>query len=136
MFFEDAFDEFGKFVWGAAEAGNANFGEAFGDVFVEGRDATVGEREETDDADARFDHFFHAANQLGLVPAFDEIADEEKNGLGGIGDEFFAVGDGFVDVGAATELDAKDHVHRIVAALLGEIDDFSVERDDAGVQCR
>src|SRR5262249_22220553 len=41
---------------------------------------------------------------------------------------------GFVDIGAAAKLNAKYHVHGIVATLFCEIDDFRVERDDACVQ--
>ena len=53
-----------------------------------------------------------------------------------VGDELLAVGDRLVDVGAAAELHAEDHVHRVVAALLGQVHDLGVEGDDVRVQGR
>ena len=50
-------------------------------------------------------------------------------------DELFAIADRFVDVGAAAELHAEEHVHGIVAALFGEIDDFGIEGDDMRIEC-
>jgi len=50
---------------------------------------------------ARFHHVFQPPDQLGLITAFKQICDEEENRFPWVGNEFFAVGDGFVDVRAA-----------------------------------
>ncbi len=85
--------------------------------------------EEANHAHARIHHVLHAPDELGLVPAFNEIADEKKYRLRRIRNKLFAVGHRLVlSVRAAAELHAENHIDRIVAALFREIDDRGVRK--------
>src|SRR4051812_35915499 len=103
MFFEHALNEIRKSVWCAAEAWDAAFGEFSCNALVESRDAAVGQGQQGDDAHTGRHHAVHAADELGLIAPFDEVADEKENSLAWIGDKFFAIGDRLVDVGTTAE---------------------------------
>jgi len=76
-----------------------------------------------------------AMREVFFDTAFDEVGDENEDGVGGVGDEGLAVANGFIDVGATTELGAKEEFDGVVA-FFGEIDHGGVEDDELGLYRR
>src|SRR5206468_12953251 len=120
--FDGGGHEVGEQVGSAGEGGDAEGGQGGGVVVVVGRGAGIAEGQEGDNLDAGGDEVGGPLQHLGPVTAFDKVADEHEHGLGRPGHGRLAVGQGLVDVGAAAELGAEQHVDRVVQ-VLGQVDD-------------
>ena len=120
----------GEQVGRAREGRHADLGERRGVVGVEGRRAGVAQREQGDHGRARADDGARPAEHLLGDAAFVQVADEDQHRVVGLADQALAVGQRPVDVGAAAELDAEEHVDRVVE-LVGQVDDLGVEDDQA-----
>ena len=95
--------------------------------------AVVGQREQDDHLRARGGHVRDPAQHLIPVATLEQVADQDEDRAGGAGDQLLAVGHGLVDVGAAAELGAEQHVDR-VAELIGQVRDRGVEGHHRGAQ--
>src|SRR5947207_400033 len=80
-----------------------------------------------DDRGGTLDQFF-------LVAAFVKVADQENDRVVRLADEGLAVRDCLLDVGAAAQLGAEEHLDGVFE-LVGEVDDGGVEDDELGAQC-
>ena len=112
-----------------AKAGTPTAASAAACSCVEARPPRVAEREQRDDRGAGGDDRRGPAQHLLGDAALVEVADEHEDRVAGLLDEPLAVGERPVDVGAAAELDAEEHVDGVVE-LVGEVDDGGVEDDE------
>ena len=69
------------------------------------------------------------------VAAFVEVGDQHEMGLAGSLDPVGAIGHGLIDVGAAAQLHAEQHLDRI-GQFLGQVEDDGVEADELGLHHR
>ena len=130
------FDQVRKAVGRTPEARDAEPGQLPGETFVVRRHSRVRQGEQADRLHPGRGHLAEPADELGLVPAFVQVGNQDEQRLGRVLNELLTVGHGFVDVRPAAELDAEDHVDRVAPTRLGQVDDFGVERDDVRVQGR
>ena len=118
--------EFGKQVGGASEGGNAQRGQFGGDAVIVCGRALVVERQEYDELHAGRLDGSATAEEFAGVAAFEQVADENEYGIGGLPDQRLAISQGFVDVGAAAQLRGEEQLYRILE-VLAEVNDGGVE---------
>ena len=90
------------------------------------RRAVVVERQQHDHLHAGGDQRGDPAQHLLGRAALVQVADQHQDRVARPGDQALGVGERAVDVGAAAQLGAEQHLHR-VGELLGEVDDRGVE---------
>ncbi len=124
-------EQFGELVRGTGEGGHAQRGQRGGLVVVVRRRAGVGQGEQHDHPHSVAEQLRDPAFQLALDASLEQVGDQHQDGVGWSGDDALAVRQGPVDVGAAAELAAEQHVDR-VGQPLGEVDHLGVERHQPG----
>ena len=126
-------EQVGERVRRAGEGGHAERLQRGGVLVVVRGRAGVAEREQHDDRHARRDQRGDAAQQLLGVAALEEVGDEHEQRVLRLPDEAGGVRDAAVDVRAAAELAAEQHVDGVVE-VRRQVDDLGVEDDQRGPQ--
>ena len=90
--------------------------------------------QQRNEIDTRSGDAARAGNHFLLIAAFVKVADQEHDRVVRLADEGLAVRECLVDVGAAAELGAEEHLDGVFE-LVGEVDDGGVEDDELGAQC-